>query len=48
MFVSGILNSKVINNDNEGLGYIFVGPESWGEFFRFRFAPLQLIFKYIV
>ena len=42
MLISNILNSKVIKNEGEGDGYGFMGPESWGEFYRLISLLLQV------
>ena len=44
IFISNTLDSKVINNEGEGNGSGFVGPESCGEFYWLISVLLQVYF----
>ena len=48
MLISNLLDSKVINNECEGDGYGFMGPEYLCEFNRFTSLLLQVIFKSVM
>ena len=43
MLFSKIIDSKVINNEGEGNGYVFVGLESWGDFNMLIYVLLQVL-----